>query len=84
MHKCSFEEGRLGSQDCLVAVECSLTDDDVDIREFSSLQELEETSVLLSSLLTVLPLISGEPKERRGFGCSTGGDLAAWKQMMQR
>ena len=76
MHKCSFEERRLGSQNCLVTVECSVTDDDVNIGQFSSLEELEEASVLLCCLLTVLPLVSREPQERGGFGCSAGGDLA--------
>ena len=84
VHKCGFEERRLGSQDCLVTVECSVTDNDVNISQFSGLQELEEASVLLCGLLTLLPLISREPQERGGFRGSTGGDLAAWKQIMRR
>ena len=65
-----------------MTVEYSVTDDDINIGQFSGLEELEEASVLLCRILTVFSLISREPQERGGFRCSAGGDLATWQQRM--
>ena len=50
-----------------MTVEYSVTDDDINIGQFSGLEELEEASVLLCRILTVFSLISREPQERGGF-----------------